>query len=208
MDFTREPIIESVVTPKEGCKLVVRSSKGAGQEEYFVDALEIVSFGETFFLRCLERPKAFLLPATDYEVLEIREPRMVIKGVATAKGQKPQEKQQQKESEPSAEEKPTDKKRERRRQRKKRTKDDKDDHSEKQETEKVKSGNIVDESEVVTPPKSIIPPPSTLISETISRYRGDDLFKGVFFPEEEVEDSGSAVSEVMANIDEEQESNS
>ncbi|MFQ5729105.1 MAG: hypothetical protein ACE5GN_01935 [Waddliaceae bacterium] len=77
MDFTREPIIESVITPKEGCKLVVRSSKGVGQEEFFVDSLELVSFGNTFFLRSLERPKSFLVPATDYEVLEVRETRMV-----------------------------------------------------------------------------------------------------------------------------------
>lgn len=81
MDFTREPIIETVVTPKEGCKLVVRSSKSAGQEEYFVDALEVVSFGNALFFRSFERPKAFLVPASDYEVLEVREARMVLKNV-------------------------------------------------------------------------------------------------------------------------------
>lgn len=81
MDFTREPIIESVITPKEGCKLVVRSSKGTGQEEFFVDAVEVVAFGSSFFLRSLERPKAFLVPATDYEILEVRETRMVLKNV-------------------------------------------------------------------------------------------------------------------------------
>lgn len=81
MDFTRQPITESVITPKEGCKLVVRSSKGAGQEEYFVDAIEVVSFGNTFFFRSLEKPKSFLVPATDYEILEVREARMVLKNV-------------------------------------------------------------------------------------------------------------------------------
>lgn len=81
MDFTREPIIETVITPKEGCKIVVRSSKSAGQEEYFVDAVEVVSFGNALFFRSLERPKAFLVPATDYEVLEVREARMVLKNV-------------------------------------------------------------------------------------------------------------------------------
>ena len=49
MDFTREPIIETVITPKEGCKIVVRSSKSNGQEEHFVDAVEVVSFGHSFF---------------------------------------------------------------------------------------------------------------------------------------------------------------
>lgn len=81
MDFTREPIIETVITPKEGCKLVVRSSKNAGQEEYFVDAVEVVSFGNALFFRSIERPKAFLAPASDYEVLEVREARMVLKNV-------------------------------------------------------------------------------------------------------------------------------
>ncbi len=81
MDFTREPIIETVITPKDGCKLVVRSSKGTGQEEYFVDAVEVVSFGHSFFFRSLERPKMFFVPATDYEILEVREARMVLKNV-------------------------------------------------------------------------------------------------------------------------------
>lgn len=81
MDFTREPIIESVITPRDGCTLVVRSSKGSGQEEYFVDALEVVIFGHAIFFRSRERPKAFLVPATDYEVLEVRETRLVLKNV-------------------------------------------------------------------------------------------------------------------------------
>jgi hypothetical protein len=81
VDFTREPIIETIITPKDGCKLVVRSSKSTGQEEYFVDAVEVVSFGHAFFFRSLERPKSFLVPVSDYEVLEVREARMVLKNV-------------------------------------------------------------------------------------------------------------------------------
>lgn len=81
VDFTREPIIETVITPKEGCKIVVRSSKGTGQEEYFVDAVEVISFGSAFFYRSLERPKSFLVPVTDYEIVEVREARMVLKHV-------------------------------------------------------------------------------------------------------------------------------
>ena len=81
VDFTREPIIETVITPKEGFKLVVRSSKSNGQEEHFVDAVEMVSFGYSFFFRSQERPKTFLVPATDYEILEVREARMVLKNI-------------------------------------------------------------------------------------------------------------------------------
>ncbi len=79
MDFTREPIIETIITPKEGYKLVVRSSKGTAQEEYFVDAVEVVSFGHALFFRSMERPKSFLVPVADYEILEVREARMVLK---------------------------------------------------------------------------------------------------------------------------------
>lgn len=81
MDFTREPIIETVITPKEGCKLVVRSSKTTGQEEYFVDSIEVVSFGSAIFFRSVERPKPFIVPASDYELLEVREARIVLKNV-------------------------------------------------------------------------------------------------------------------------------
>ncbi|WP_075883507.1 hypothetical protein [Candidatus Protochlamydia sp. W-9] len=79
MDFTREPIIETIVTPKEGYKLVVRSSKGSAQEEYFVDSVEVVSFSHALFFRSMERPKSFLVPVADYEILEVREARMVLK---------------------------------------------------------------------------------------------------------------------------------
>lgn len=83
MNFTREPIIETVITPREGCKLVVRSSKANGQEDYYVDAVEVVSFGHSFFFRSLERPKSFLVPVSDYEILELRETRMVLKNVSS-----------------------------------------------------------------------------------------------------------------------------
>ncbi len=83
MNFTREPIIETVITPREGCKLVVRSSKGNGQEDYFVDAVEVVSFGHSFFFRSSERPKSFLVPVSDYEILELKETRMILKNVST-----------------------------------------------------------------------------------------------------------------------------
>lgn len=79
MDFTREPIIETIITPREGYRLVIRSSKNIGQEEHFVDAIEVVSFGKAFFFRSLEKPKPFLVPVSDYEILEMREPRMVLK---------------------------------------------------------------------------------------------------------------------------------
>ena len=107
MNFTREPIIETVITPREGHKLVVRSSKGNGQEDYYVDAVEVVSFGHSFFFRSLERPKSFLVPVSDYEILELRETRMVLKNVPTERSVKigggreaPPPRQQYREPEP------------------------------------------------------------------------------------------------------------
>ncbi|MCB1118562.1 MAG: hypothetical protein KDK65_01235 [Chlamydiia bacterium] len=88
MDFTREPIIETIISPREGCKLVVRSSKSVGQEEFFVDAVEVVSFGSSFFFRSLEKPKPFLVPASDYEVLEVREARIMLKQASAEKSVK------------------------------------------------------------------------------------------------------------------------
>jgi hypothetical protein len=79
VDFTREPIIETVITPREGYRLVVRSSKNVAQEEHFVEALEVVSFGTALFFRCRERPKPFIVPVGDYEILEVREAKMVLK---------------------------------------------------------------------------------------------------------------------------------
>ena len=79
MDFTREPLIETVITPKEGFKLIIRATSGTTQEEYAVGAVEVVSFGHCYFFRSLEKPKAFLLPMTEYEVVESRETRTVLK---------------------------------------------------------------------------------------------------------------------------------
>ncbi|MCB1081653.1 MAG: hypothetical protein KDK63_00755 [Chlamydiia bacterium] len=79
MDFTREPLVETVITPKEGFKLIIRASSGNSEEEYSVGAVEVVSFGNCYFFRSLEKPKAFLLPMTEYEVVESRETRTVLK---------------------------------------------------------------------------------------------------------------------------------
>lgn len=82
MNFTRDPIIETVITPREGCKLVVRSSKVTNQESYLVEALEVVSFGHSLFFRSQERPKSFLVPVSDYEITESKEPKMMLKNAS------------------------------------------------------------------------------------------------------------------------------
>ncbi len=85
MHYTREPIIETVITARDGFKLTVRNSKGSENEEYSVEAVEVVSFGSALFFRCLEKPKAFLLPVSDYEVLETKETRVLLKSASVEK---------------------------------------------------------------------------------------------------------------------------
>ena len=82
MNFTREPIIETIVSPKDGYKLCIKNSKLPGAEEFFVDAVEVVSFGSSLFFRGQERPKPFLVPVSDYEIFEVKETRVVLKNIA------------------------------------------------------------------------------------------------------------------------------
>lgn len=247
MDFTREPIIETIITPKEGHKLVIRSSKSAGQEEYFVDAVEIIAFGHALFFRSLERPKAFLVPVSDYEVLEVREARMVLKNVGldrsikigggkegTVKAPREEEKVEmvsaeeveQEEVQPvaevSAEVRPevrVDKKRDRRRHYRKRRGRDEGIKEAVEPIEPPLEGGgvnippseegaeIVPEGAPMAPTlfSSLLQPPPTLISETISRYRQNELFKGAFYlTEEEQYKPHDKVQELLNEEDEDE----
>ena len=138
MDFTREPLVETVITPKEGYKLIIRAASGNSQEEYSVGAVEVVSFGQAFFFRSLEKPKAFLLPMSEYEVVEARETRTVLKKPQVEKTikiggmSKPSKTQEGEEEETSREE---SKKRDRKRKRTRRGKGDKEGAPEEKKQE-------------------------------------------------------------------------
>lgn len=195
MNFTREPLVETVITPKEGYKLVVKSSKGHGQEEFFVDAIEVISFGKTCFFRSLEKPKCFLVPASDYEIQEVREPRLVLKtsggekgikigggrdtAIKAAKEKEEVEVEISSEGEaqtqipaPTAEQR-GDKRRDRKRNRKRRGKHEEDETPESDVS--VSEAPIAPEAEVKEVKRverpALIPPPSVLISETLARYK-------------------------------------
>ncbi len=204
MDFTRQPVLETIITPREGFKLVVRSSKGNSQEEYFVEAVEIVTFGSATFLRSLEKPKCFLLPISDYEILEVRETRVVLKHVGTAKSikigttketlkvNKPVGKEETIEERESSDPK-QDKKRERRRKSRRRTRSDssiEDSNAPHEGPEEALDlpmpGFKSPEVEAQTKEKvsRLFPAPSTLIRDTIARYRESDSFKEAFYPEQ------------------------
>lgn len=206
MYFTREPIIETIISPKEGCKLLVRSSRGLqGAEEYYVDAIEVVSFGKGFFFRSLERPKAFLIPVSDYEVLEVKETRVALKtpssdrqnikiggGREAPMRQTPKEEDREEEEEensessgaapaesesgPSGDAFRSDRRRDRRRRRHRRP-DEQDRPAPnrpltEQRVQSSESPSL--EEEVKAAPQvmpTLLPPPSTLISQTMSRYK-------------------------------------
>lgn len=213
MDFTREPIIESVITPRDGCKLVVRSSKGVGQEEYFVDSLEIVSFGGSFFYRSLERPKAFLMPVSDYEVLEARETRVVLKSATPEKGAQIRIGGSRKEKEEEAKKKKEAVKAEKGRRRSSLRRRGKEDGLRTEETAQqpaemdLEGLDFFAEEESSTleqPPSSkadkpksrkkelpqavvssLLPPPKNLIRDTMDRYREDEQFSQAFFSDDD-----------------------
>ena len=210
MNFTRDPIIETVITPREGCKLVVRSSKVTSQEDYFVDALEVVSFGHSFFFRSLERPKSFLVPVSDYEIFESKEPKMALKNASADRsikigGGRDVAPRHQRESSapevreeepgqnidrgPASDRKPRDKRRRGRRG----GRDRNDSYGAPQEEsfsqrEESPSGEVA--GHIETPKEKapsfiskLFPPPSTLIKDTMSRYKtvdpaSEDLFSG------------------------------
>lgn len=192
MNYTREPIIETVITPKEGYKLVVRNSKGTGQEEYIVDAIEVVSFGHSFFFRSLERPKSFLVPVSDYEVVETKETRVVLKTATFERSIKigggreervkaPKEKAATpavEEQEPAVVEQRLEKKRERRRHRRRRSNGDEEKAVEEVKIEETITSEVAKPDDETPPPppvfRRLIPPPSQLIAEKISKERAKE----------------------------------
>lgn len=206
MHFTREPIIESVIAAKEGYKLIVRNSKSSGHEEFLVDAVEIVTFGTAQFFRCLEKPRVFLAPITDYEVVETRETRTPLKAIpqervikiAGGKEPGPREQKARVQEEIVVEERVEAESQEsqdasgdrRKRRRRRRGRGERDDEQGGVQEERVEAGsdemsdlqNVaatlseepISRTSIPSKPEgmpSLLPPPSVLISETLSRYR-------------------------------------
>lgn len=202
MNFTREPIIETIISPKEGYKLLVKCSKGGSNEEYSVDAVEVVSFGQSFFFRSQERPKSFLVPVSDYEIVEVKETRVVLKSPSVEKaikiggGKAPS-------ADAGPSEPRTDKKRERRRRGRRRSGEAEGERKEvgvQVERLPVTSPlaetpieppvdaavpTVVMKKEPPAPPvRSLIPPPTHLISETLVKVR-DAMIEATDEPEVE-----------------------
>ncbi len=211
MNFTREPIIETILSPKDGYKLCIKNSKVAESEELFVDVVEVVSFGHAFFFRGQERPKPFLVPVSDYEIFEVKETRVVLKNVAYERNikigggrdsfAKPVKEPLVKELEEAVEEEIEDKeeagavpkegkaekKRERRRNRRKKQAEERKEkvggkfgEDSDEEEAFVEDGDEIVESSleektvyVVPLFAQLLPPPTTLISESIARMKAE-----------------------------------
>lgn len=192
MDFTREPLVETVITPKEGFKLIIRASSGNSEEEYSVGAVEVVSFGNCYFFRSLEKPKAFLLPMTEYEVVESRETRTVLKkpqiekNIKIGGGKKPDK--EDREDAPKEESKKREKKRSRKR---RSTKDEKP----KEETPKEEGAEGEKKEESAPPRRTLLPPPTSLISDQIDRYKNYLVEQGALLPEE-LEEAEKKIEEI------------
>jgi hypothetical protein len=210
VNFTREPLIETIISPKDGFKLLVRSSKAGAGEEYIVDAVEVVSFGKAFFFRSLERPKSFLVPASDYEVLEVKETRVALKNVSHERTikigggregpvrQREQQPSRDEESsveeslsegEPTPAEPRSERRRDRRRHRRRRQSEEQDwsrGHEQQQREVEQKSAPFTEGSEGQEEVKTstplfgnLIPPPPTLISETLGRLKNKEASEGL-----------------------------
>ncbi|WP_375793669.1 hypothetical protein O1W69_00920 [Chlamydia sp. 12-01] len=86
MYFTRDPVIETVITSREGYKLSVRNTKHLSQDPFVVEAVEVISLGNTCFFRNCDHSKPFIVPAGDYEVMEIRDTKINLKAVGLDRG--------------------------------------------------------------------------------------------------------------------------
>lgn len=175
MDFTREPIIETIITPKDGYWLVIKNSKGSGSE-HVVDAVEVISFGTTYFLRSLEKPAAFLLPFGEYEITEkkitkaaLKKPQVQKSIKIDSKDKKTPQEDLDSDLEMEKEQKEEAKAEKSKAGRRKRAAKKADAKAAKEEIKDAGSKEAKEAKEV-TPP-SLLPPPTTLISDQILRYK-------------------------------------
>lgn len=165
MDFTREPVIETIITPREGYKLTLRSGKQS--EVFSVESVEVVSFNGHIFFRSQEKPTVFLLPCSEYEIVETKQARMTLKASDVEGDVKIGRAKSGKESDSS-----DDKKRDKKRVKKKKvTKDTKEESAPKVE-EKGRE-------RVPSEPRTLIPPPATLIAEKIEKEQKETVEKPV-----------------------------
>ena len=223
-------LLKQLLPPKKGVNWLSAAAKASGQEEYFVDAVEVVSFGHSLFLSLSGKAKSISSACEDYEILEVREARMVLKNVGVRKVDQDRRRprvapklpkevlhERPEPLAPPAEEVPAlageeasllrrrmDKKRGRRHYRRRRGREELlpkkarlsessalpeegEAHPPLEEAKGEQAALPTEALEATTSIvlSSILPPPPTLISETIARYKDNAMFKGAFFVREE-----------------------
>lgn len=229
MHFTREPIIESILSARDGYKLVLRNSKTASSAEISAEVIEIVSFAGTVFYRSQDRSRNFLLPAIDFEIVEVKDARLVLKNISLEKSSKlqnppketvleeasdelhddavvgnDQEVQASATTANSSQNSRLERRRERRRNRRRRHNEEKnteekkdgsvDTAQEQESSESLADGgslldNVSPQPSIQIPTLNLIPPPTTLISQTLARYKEK-------LPEQEASNESPIVEEV------------
>ena len=214
MNFTREPIIETIITPRDGYRLLLRSSKAADREEHSVEAVEVVSFGHSFFYRSLERSKPFLIPLSDYELVEHREVRMQLHNAAPDRaikisgGRQPARESSdvyEDENAPASSDAQGRREGKRRPRRRRSGRGDRPLPPSGQQQPSDQSdfeGNDAPPAALPPPPMSrLIPPPTTLIKETIGRYKTTDEFSPPPFPPHDGREEAAKESNVDSDND-------
>lgn len=194
MNFTRDPIIETIITARDGHKILIRDVN-LSHDEHYVDMLEVIRMGEACFYRSLEKPKPFIVPAAHFELIEVREPRVALKAPLTVeKGIKiaPSKEAKEEELSPKPEKK---KEKKRTRKRKERAEKSQDDVQQDHETE----------PEVVMEPRTLIPPPSTLISETLSKYKNSSAIEELALEAEYLDEEADDFIEESSDLPENEE---
>jgi hypothetical protein len=199
------------LSARDGFKLVLKNSKMTTGSEVSAEVIEIVSFSGNVFYRSQDRSKNFLLPASDYEVQEVKDSRLVLKNISLDKSNKLQNPPKEASvreieeelvaeemgdveavSEPaqassSGSSSRLERRRERRRNRRRRQMEEKATQDKQpalsidsQEAEKVEESFDeikTDEASLAAPIPTInlIPPPTTLISQTLARYKEKEV---------------------------------
>ena len=188
VNCTREPVIETILSPRDGYKLSVKNSKIHDAEEWIIDAVEVVSFGHAVFFRGQEGPRPFLVPVTDYEIVEVKEVRTALKNASYERnikiggGRDAFVK-------PSKDGEEEEDKNDRRKDRKKHRRNKRDEHRDEEPVVESKEETITEvpieeglieesvveknEEEIKTPSSfaHLLPPPPMLISENLAKMR-------------------------------------
>lgn len=199
MYFTREPIIQTIISAREGYTICIRSL--STEEEVQVEVVELVTFDTMSFYRCTEKGTMYLLPANNYQILEERVQSMVLKTT----GRKDKEIRIGKGKEEGEVLQKEDKKKSRKKNKAIRAKESENRESEKirdseksreaekpremermsEESTSIEGNKKISEKKDKVSSRFLIPPPEGLISESLHKAamkRAETVAEPVFVP--------------------------